>query len=93
MRREGGTTLTSLTSASAIALRRFSLLLPLGYACSQIEEMLLGKQLSDAVECWMFYLSHLTGVKVGACQQVFQMGVPLRLCLLQHDHGVGLPEE
>lgn len=50
MRREGGTTLTSLTSASAIALRRFSLLLPLGYACSQIEEMLLGKQLSDAVE-------------------------------------------
>lgn len=50
MRREGGTTLTSLTSASAIALRRFSLLLPLGYACSQIEEMLLGKQLTDAVE-------------------------------------------
>lgn len=32
MRREGGTTLTSLTKACAIAIRRFSLLLPFGYA-------------------------------------------------------------
>lgn len=35
MRREGGTTLTSLTSVSAIARRRFSLLLPFGYACRE----------------------------------------------------------
>lgn len=40
MRREGGTTLTSLTRASAMALRRFSLLLPFGYACSGNERML-----------------------------------------------------
>lgn len=37
MRRDGGTTLTSLTKASAIARRRFSLLLPFGYACSPDE--------------------------------------------------------
>lgn len=35
MRREGGTTLTSLTRVSAIARRRFSLLLPFGYACRE----------------------------------------------------------
>lgn len=37
--------------------------------------------------------SHLLHVKVGVCQQVLQVFVPLRLGLLQHDHGVGLPEE
>lgn len=35
MSREGGTTLTSLTSDSAMARRRFSLLLPCGYACRE----------------------------------------------------------
>ena len=49
MRREGGTTLTSLTSASAIALRRFSLLLPFGYACDEKQRRLLYKALTAAV--------------------------------------------
>lgn len=49
MRREGGTTLTSLTSASAIALRRFSLLLPFWYACNERKMMLLYKALINAV--------------------------------------------
>ena len=37
--------------------------------------------------------SYLMGVKVGASKQVLQVGVPLRLGLFQHDHGVGLSEE
>lgn len=44
MRREGGTTLTSLTSASAIAKRRFSLLLPFGYAFRERKGTLFSKQ-------------------------------------------------
>lgn len=35
---EGGTTLTSLTRDSAMATRRFSLLLPFGYACGKRDE-------------------------------------------------------
>ena len=37
-------------------------------------------------------LTHLPGVEVGASQQVLQVDVSLRLGLLEHDHGVGLPQ-
>lgn len=37
--------------------------------------------------------THLSGIEVGASQQVLQVDVPLRLGLLQHDHRVCLPEE
>jgi len=47
MRREGGTTLTSLTRASAISLRRFSLLPPFGYACNEIERTILHEKLIE----------------------------------------------
>lgn len=37
--------------------------------------------------------AHLTGVEVGEREQVIQVDEPLGLRLLQHDHGVRLPEE
>lgn len=37
--------------------------------------------------------THLPGIKVRASQQVLQVNVSLRLRLLQHNHGVSLPEE
>lgn len=36
---------------------------------------------------------HLAGVKVGEREQVLQVEEPVGLRLLQHDHGVRLPEE
>lgn len=36
---------------------------------------------------------HLAGVEVGEREQVLQVEEPLGLRLLQHDHGVRLPEE
>lgn len=36
---------------------------------------------------------HLTGVEVGEREQVIQVDEPLGLRLLQHDHGVRLPQE
>lgn len=44
---DGGTTLTSLTRDSAIATRRFSLLLPFGYACRTRNEWGVVVQLHD----------------------------------------------
>lgn len=37
--------------------------------------------------------THLSGVEVGASQQVLQVDVSLRLGLFQHDHRVGLSEK
>lgn len=98
MRREGGTTLTSLTKASAMALRRFSLLLPFGYACRPNETHWnpLRHDWFFQLLLWVFVcfcLFYLTRVKVGARQQILQVGVSVWLGLLQHNHRVGLSEE
>lgn len=121
MRREGGTTLTSPARAWAMAARRFSLLLPSGYAW-----MMRNTNVSNGAQtavvlfyltntckwnvCWWEtgfvnrlmspntdgrspHWTYLSGIEVGAGQQVLQVDVSLRLRLFQHDHGVGLPEE
>lgn len=91
---EGGTTLTSLVSDSAMATRRFSLLLPFGYACGMQNEHELSSSYNDVQkEKRAVKPPHLAGVKVGEREQVLQVEEPLRLRLLQHDHGVRLPEE
>lgn len=92
MRREGGTTLTSLTRVSAIARRRFSLLLPFGYACRKKNGIFLFL-LTGVRMCCFYLLPYFKRVKVGACQQVLQVEVAPWLRLFQHDHGVCLSEE
>lgn len=121
MRREGGTTLTSPARAWAMAARRFSLLLPSGYAWMMRKTNVSNGAQTAVV---LFYLTntckwnvcqretgfvnrltslntggqsphwtYLSGIEVGAGQQVLQVDVSLWLCLFQHNHGVSLPEE